>query len=223
MKLYYRCEIRGDLAMKKSEYEKYSGKYDRYSGIEQQTDNKFLNLYHINALTKSAKPFDYYMASRNSIENIKPVSHKNSPEGMAVFATVKSDAEEERVVLIRQYRYPLDSYLYELPAGLIEEGESPEAAAVREMKEETGLTLNVTEDSYYDILAKNPFYLAQGLTDESGVIVCGTATGDVAYDEQEDSEDIKVCFVTKEEAEKLLQTEPFSMRAGLMLWSWISK
>lgn len=209
--------------MKKSEYEKYSGKYDRYSGIEQQTDNKFLNLYHISALTKTAKPFDYYMASRNSIENIKPISHKNSPEGMAVFALVKNDNEPERVVLIRQYRYPLDTYLYELPAGLIEEGESPEAAAVREMKEETGLTLNVIEDSCYDILAKNPFYLAQGLTDESGVIICGTAAGDVTYDEQEDSEDIKVCFVTKDEARTLLQTEPFSMRAGLMLWHWISK
>lgn len=209
--------------MKKSEYENYSGKYDRYSGIEQQTDNKFLNLYHISALTKTAKSFDYYMASRNSIDNIKPISHKNSPEGMAVFALVKDDKEPDRAVLIRQYRYPLDSYLYELPAGLIEEGESPEAAAVREMKEETGLTLNVIEDSHYDILAKNPFYLAQGLTDESGVIVCGTATGEVTYDEQEDSEDIKVCFVTKEEAEKLLYTEPFSMRAGLMLWSWISK
>ena len=209
--------------MKKSEYEKYSGKYDRYSGIEQQTDNKFLNLYHISALTKTAKPFDYYMASRNSIENIKPISHKNSPEGMAVFALVKNDKEPDRAVLIRQYRYPLDSYLYELPAGLIEEGESPEAAAVREMKEETGLTLNVIEDSCYDILAKNPFYLAQGLTDESGVIICGTAAGDVTYDEQEDSEDIKVCFVTKDEARTLLQTEPFSMRAGLMLWHWISK
>ncbi len=209
--------------MKKSEYEKYSGKYDRYSAIEQQTDNKFLNLYHISALTKTAKPFDYYMASRNSIENIKPISHKNSPEGMAVFALVKNDNEPERVVLIRQYRYPLDTYLYELPAGLIEEGESPEAAAVREMKEETGLTLNAIEDSCYDILAKNPFYLAQGLTDESGVIVCGIATGDVTYDEQEDSEDIKVCFVTKDEARTLLQTEPFSMRAGLMLWHWISK
>ena len=209
--------------MKKSEYEKYSGKYNRYSGIEQQTDNKFLNLYHINALTKSKKPFDYYMASRNPIEDIKPVSHKKSPEGMAVFALVKNESEPERVVLIRQYRYPLDSYLYELPAGLIEAGESYEEAAIREMKEETGLTLNVTQDSDFDILAKNPFYLAQGLTDESGVIICGTAAGEVAYDEQEDSEDIKVCFVTKEEARKLHYTEPFSMRAGLMLWHWISK
>ncbi len=209
--------------MKKSEYEKYSGKYDRYSGIEQQTDNKFLNLYHINALTKSKKPFDYYMASRNPIEDIKPVSHRNRPEGMAVFALVKNESQSERVVLIRQYRYPLDTYLYELPAGLIEEGESPEEAAIREMKEETGLTLSVTQDLDFDILAKNPFYLAQGLTDESGVIICGTATGDVTYDEQEDSEDIKVCFVTKDEVRTLLQTEPFSMRAGLMLWHWISK
>ena len=43
-----------------------------------------------------------------------------------------------RLVLIRQYRPPADGVVLEFPAGLIDEGETPEAAALRELREETG-------------------------------------------------------------------------------------
>jgi len=45
-----------------------------------------------------------------------------------------------RILLVRQYRYPVDDFLWELPAGRIEPGESPRAAAQRELLEETGYT-----------------------------------------------------------------------------------
>src|ERR1700688_4086338 len=44
-----------------------------------------------------------------------------------------------RVVLIKQYRPALNRDLWELPAGGIESGEAPEAAAARECEEEIGL------------------------------------------------------------------------------------
>ena len=44
-----------------------------------------------------------------------------------------------RVVLIRQYRYALDRWIWELPAGSLEAGEDPAAAAARECGEEIGL------------------------------------------------------------------------------------
>jgi len=47
---------------------------------------------------------------------------------------------EERVILVRQYRYPIDQTILELPGGVIEKGEDPKAAAKREMVEETGYT-----------------------------------------------------------------------------------
>jgi ADP-ribose pyrophosphatase len=46
--------------------------------------------------------------------------------------------EEGEVVLVRQYRPPLGRMELGLPAGLVEEGEKPEAAARRELLEETG-------------------------------------------------------------------------------------
>jgi 8-oxo-dGTP pyrophosphatase MutT (NUDIX family) len=44
----------------------------------------------------------------------------------------------EQFVLIRQYRPPMDGYVLEFPAGLIDAGESPEQTAIREVIEETG-------------------------------------------------------------------------------------
>ncbi len=46
--------------------------------------------------------------------------------------------EDGRVVMIRQYRHAAGMVLWELPAGLLEEGEDPRATARRELAEETG-------------------------------------------------------------------------------------
>jgi len=46
--------------------------------------------------------------------------------------------EDRSVVLIRQFRYAAGGYLYEVPAGTLAPGESPEACAMREVEEETG-------------------------------------------------------------------------------------
>jgi len=46
--------------------------------------------------------------------------------------------DPEHVVLIRQYRYAIDRWIWELPAGSVDPGEAPEAAARRECHEEIG-------------------------------------------------------------------------------------
>jgi ADP-ribose pyrophosphatase len=53
--------------------------------------------------------------------------------------------ESNQVVLVRQYRPPLEMMELGLPAGLVEEGERPEEAARRELAEETGYTGGVWE------------------------------------------------------------------------------
>ena len=49
-----------------------------------------------------------------------------------------------RVILIRQFRPPVNSFVIEMPAGLVDPGETVEQAAVRELKEETGYEGTVT-------------------------------------------------------------------------------
>lgn len=53
--------------------------------------------------------------------------------------------DKNEVLFERQYRYPFDEFIYELPAGKIEKGELPIDAAKREFEEETGyITNNIT-------------------------------------------------------------------------------
>ncbi len=48
--------------------------------------------------------------------------------------------DERNVYMVEQFRYPVGEVVLELPAGKLEWGEEPDGAAVRELKEETGLT-----------------------------------------------------------------------------------
>ena len=46
--------------------------------------------------------------------------------------------DEERVLMVSQFRYPFERVLREIPAGKLERGEDPDTAAARELREETG-------------------------------------------------------------------------------------
>jgi 8-oxo-dGTP pyrophosphatase MutT (NUDIX family) len=56
------------------------------------------------------------------------------------FAIVAAVTPDERIVLVRQYKHGIGQIVLELPAGMIDPGESPDACAVRELAEETGYT-----------------------------------------------------------------------------------
>lgn len=56
------------------------------------------------------------------------------PGAVAVIAVTK----EGKLVLVRQFRKPLDRSLYEIPAGKLDPGEDPKTCALRELREETG-------------------------------------------------------------------------------------
>ena len=69
------------------------------------------------------------------------------------------DGEDPTILLIRQYRYAADGFIYEIPAGRLEPGEPPEQCAVRELREETGCTAAKMEHLY-------TMYTTPGFTDE---------------------------------------------------------
>lgn len=76
--------------------------------------------------------------------------------------------DQDEIYLVKQYRYALDREILELPAGKLEAGEDPLAAARRELEEECGLTA----DRFLDL---HPIYPTVGYDDE--VIYCYLATG----------------------------------------------
>lgn len=190
----------------------------KYTDIRKQTNNKFLNIYEMDALTSTGKSFNYYFATRNSDENIRIRTRNMDPEGVLIYA-IKED-EPDKILMVYQYRYPIDDYMYELPAGLIEKGEAAGAAAVREVKEETGLNLTVYEGGNPDF--RRPYVFAQGFSDETGCTIYGTVSGDITDKLQEDSEDIRAFFADKDEVRRILHEEKVSMRASFLLMNFLS-
>ena len=108
-----------------------------YKKVEKQSNNPYLNLYKLDAVDREGKVFDYYFVSRRDEEGIKLKTKDNNPEGIVVYAI--TDEESPRLLVIKEYRYPLDDYIYELPAGIIDSGEVAEQAAVRAASRGPGL------------------------------------------------------------------------------------
>ena len=54
------------------------------------------------------------------------------------YSAVVAFTEEQRVLIVRQYRPAVERYTLELPSGLIDPGETPAGSACRELREETG-------------------------------------------------------------------------------------
>jgi ADP-ribose pyrophosphatase len=74
---------------------------------------------------------------RVTLPNGRTVTHDMvRHRGSVVLLPMRDDA---RIVLIRQYRPALDRWIWELPAGSLDPGEDPAAAAARECEEEIGL------------------------------------------------------------------------------------
>jgi ADP-ribose pyrophosphatase len=67
--------------------------------------------------------------------------------------------DDNKIVMVEQYRKPLERVLVEIPAGKLEKGEEPEQTALRELEEETGYMTNSLEWLI-------SFYTSPGFADE---------------------------------------------------------
>lgn len=186
-------------------------------GVKQLTDNRFLNLYQIQAVDTKGRDFDYFFASRNDADQIKLRTKSMQPEGIVIYAV--TEEAQPRLVLIRQYRYPLDAYIYELPAGLIDAGETAGEAAARELKEETGF--DFTEYTGGNWLYRRPYFMGPGFTDETSVAVFGTASGVISGKLNEDTEEIQVILADKENVKQILATERVSLRGAYLMMHFL--
>ena len=189
----------------------------KITGITKKTENPFVNLYELDRESKTGKKGKYYVASRaKSEKDLKLVTGKNSPDGVVIYSLYGE--KQDKVILIRQYRYSLNDFVYEFPAGLVEDGEPYKEAAIREMKEETGLEFTpLTVNSAYE----KPAFTTVGLTDESCAIVFGTSTGEISKEFQEDTEEIEVVLADREEVRRILKEEKVAIMCSYMLMHFL--
>lgn len=189
----------------------------RIKNIKKCTDNRFLNFYELSAERRNGKVYPYYMSSRaKDTKDLKINTKINSPDGVIIYSLYGE--QQDRVVLVKQYRYPIDNYIYEFPAGLVEPGEDMEAAAIREMYEETGLTLTPLSvpESY-----TKPYFTTIGMTDESCGTIFGYSSGSPTNSHQEASEDIQIILADREECKRILKEEHVAIKCAYMLMHFI--
>ena len=189
----------------------------KITGITKKTENPFVNLYELDRESKTGKKGKYYVASRaKSEKDLKLVTGKNVPDGVVIYSLYGE--KQDKVVLIRQYRYALNDFIYEFPAGLVEDGGPYKETAIREMKEETGLEFTpLTVNSAYE----KPAFTTVGLTDESCAIVFGTSTGEISKEFQEDTEEIEVVLADREEVRRILKEEKVAIMCSYMLMHFL--
>ena len=190
---------------------------DRVLGVKRQTNNRFLNLYELDAVFRDGSRAPYYVASRRKdVDCIKAVTHDNHADGVILYGVYGE--EKDKVVLIRQFRYPINGYVYEFPAGLVEPGEDMLDAGVREMQEETGLEFRPVDAGAYS----RPFFTTIGMTDESCGTVYGYCSGTPSVAGQEGTEDIQVVLADREECKRILREENVAIMCAYMLMHFIS-
>ena len=117
--------------------------------------------------------------------------------GSVVVLAVDDSKTTPRVLLERQYRYAADDYLWELPAGHIDPGENPAAAARRELMEETGLTAKKWKRAL-------KFYVSPGILDETMEVFLATGLTE-GKAQLEDDERIQTKFFPLSVALKMAQ------------------
>ncbi|GLC45501.1 hypothetical protein PLESTM_001742600 [Pleodorina starrii] len=107
------------------------------------------------------RPGDNAKASWQYIER---TTRKGDVDAVNIFAILKKKDGNHHVLVVKQYRPPLGKFTIELPAGLVDNNESPKDAALRELKEETGYVGQLVGSTGQQ-------FLSPGLTNENMVTI----------------------------------------------------
>ena len=135
------------------------------------------------------------------------VRHRGSAVMMAVDA-------KNRVMLVRQYRLPANQFLWELPAGKTDDGETVQQAAKRELIEETGLRAKKWKKLV-------TFFPSPGYVEEKMTIFLATELTEGESKPMED-ERIETRWFTKKELRDLLTTNKIldaKTMIGFLYWT----
>ena len=132
-----------------------------FSQTEVVGTTKWLRLETLTYTDQTGKPRLWDRSVRTTRQS------EEAEDAVAILATLRhsADPEEDEILLVQQFRPAVNAYTLELPAGLIDKGETAQDAALRELKEECGYVGQVT-DGLSPALPMSP-----GMTNENVVSV----------------------------------------------------
>ena len=190
----------------------------RFEEVKKVTDNPFLNMYDMDAVKRNGETFKYYFATRRGDDDIRIKTHSTDPDGISLFAVCGENRDS--VVLIREFRYPINDYIYDVPAGLVENGEDVKSAAIREFREETGMVFEPVDRG--NMAARKSTYPTVGLTDEMIATEYGYASGTPDKKYMESSEDITTVIADRAELSRIIKEERVAMRALFLIMLFLN-
>lgn len=182
----------------------------KFKTIEKKESGRFINRYDITYELEDHQEKVYEIISRKSEMKTQEDLQGTNPDAVVVIAT---DESGERILLNKEYRLAVANWVYNFPAGLIDEGETPQESAIREVREETGLELYQLED-FIDIS-----YSAVGFSNEMNVCVVGRVRGDFSKSTSA-VEEIEPGLYTKAEVRELLKSQRFAARTQAYCYLW---
>lgn len=149
--------------------------------IETLYESRFLNMFDL----QYAEGRHYYEATRRSKDSLvlkkKDAEFRSMlPDAVTIAVVLHLPGNETRLLMSYEYRYPVGQFLLSPVAGLLdpEDQSGPDplvSAAIREIREETGLTVKETDKVY----VLNPCaFSSPGMTDESNAFLCAELTLD---------------------------------------------
>lgn len=119
--------------------------------------------------------------------------------------------KDDKIIVQQQYRYPIRSWQWELPGGFVDEGESYEEAAIRELKEETGYEAKSVQNL-------GAFYPSFGSTNEQ-IHLFAIECGELGESAREPGELLSVTLMPVDKFRKLIASGQFMHGAGLAAWA----
>lgn len=181
-----------------------------FKGITKKEEGKFITRYDVTYETVDKKEKIYEIISRNKELDSLEALNGQKPDSVVIIVT---DESGERLLVNREFRLAVGDWVYNFPAGLIDEGEEPKESAKRELWEETGLELYEIDDFI------GPSYSAVGFSNEINVCVVGKARG-IFGKSTSTMEEIEPGWYTKEELRELLKTGRFAARTQAYCYLW---
>lgn len=188
----------------------------RITKIDTLAKTKFLSLYKAEYKNKLGEDKNWIIASRKDKDELDRKFFENEEDKADAVVIAAFHKSTKKLVIIKQFRVPLNDNLYELVAGLIDPGEDEKVTLKRELKEETGLDL-------IDVMntGRKKLYLSAGMTDESADLVYCTCDGEISNEYLEADESIETILVSQEEAKALINgNEKMDMKCFLVLQSF---
>lgn len=172
----------------------------KIKNVNSLVETKFIGLYDVEYKNKKDEDRHWMVASRKNKSELEKIYLNNKEDKVDAVVIAAFHKSENKLVIIKQYRVPINKYIYELPAGLLDGDEDINTAVARELKEETGLELIEINQRN----TKDKLYLSPGMTDESVAFVYCLCDGEITNKYLEDDEDIEAILVSKEEARKII-------------------